>query len=162
STVLSNDRKSLLQGVSVFRRSAQNDWKVRLQEFSEDCAGLLYELMSSRLCNVIGVGWGATVASAVTGLIALNRPTRSVPAWFIPTCGEPMGEERLDVSSSALARNLDETINGGYEHHLSLAGVPAVIPYDIQSESLVQEVLDRIVRRGRQYREIFVELSELF
>jgi DNA-binding transcriptional regulator LsrR (DeoR family) len=83
--------------------------------------------------TIAGVTWGRTIRELVAELRAhCDRPLRKGnPLQLVPLCGEPLKDRQDPVkcSSSALAAELDELINGNKPSTCpSLAGVPAFIP----------------------------------
>jgi len=121
--------------------------------FGPVAAGYIRDLLRpSRVC---GVSWGYMIASVVRGLRTLGPlPLRKEPPIeFIPLCGEPLGTAITQFSSSSLAAQLDETLNGGTEHSRSLAAVPALIPEEFTPREV--QVIRKLIGHVTAYREIF-------
>ncbi|MGH8059684.1 MAG: hypothetical protein ACREOH_21000, partial [Candidatus Entotheonellia bacterium] len=128
-------------------QATPRDW------FGQVAAGYIRDLL--RPSQVCGVSWGAMLASVVRGLRMLGPPPlrKGLPIEFVPLCGEPLGTAVTQCSSSGLAAQLDETMNGSTAHARSLAAVPALIPEGFTSREVL--VIHKLIGHVTAYREIF-------
>jgi DNA-binding transcriptional regulator LsrR (DeoR family) len=133
-------------------------WRLRIGEFSKDCAQDLFEVIESS--SVIGVAWGEMVASTInamdikqkqTGGHASPRSERTV----IPLLGEPLGRHITEYSSSVLASRLAEVLDPEIQpgSTLSLAPVPALIPADMTKGEI--RAIRKLIGKITAYREIY-------
>jgi DNA-binding transcriptional regulator LsrR (DeoR family) len=112
--------------------------------------------------TVMGVTWGRTVHGLVTtlrqhlsGSLRAEKPVR-----FVPLCGELLQDpdDRIEHSSSALAANLHELINGtraGGGAPPSLRGIPAFIPSGFNAAEV--RTIRRFMRQFTGYGAVFGE-----
>jgi DNA-binding transcriptional regulator LsrR (DeoR family) len=108
--------------------------------------------------SIVGVTWGRTVNGLVNVLRGhLPGPLRANhPIQFVPLCGEPLKDlnDHLEHSSSALAVNLHEIINGGRDAPSpSLLGIPASIPSSFRPAEV--KTIQRFMRVFCGYAAIF-------
>jgi DNA-binding transcriptional regulator LsrR (DeoR family) len=108
--------------------------------------------------HVVGVTWGGTIRRTVEMLRDhLPEPSRTGAVQFVPLCGEPLRDwhDPVQYSSTALASELGALL-GGKERagHLSLAGVPAIIPPQFTKASELKTIRRFIAQVG-SYRAIF-------
>jgi DNA-binding transcriptional regulator LsrR (DeoR family) len=128
-------------------QATPRDW------FGHVAAGYIRDLL--RPSQVCGVSWGYMLASVVRGLRTLGPPPlrKGPPIEFVPLCGEPLDTAITQYSSSGLAAQLDEALNGGTEHSRPLAAVPALIPEEFTPREV--QVIRRLIGHVTAYREIF-------
>jgi len=100
----------------------------------------------SRFC---GVAWGRTVTSLIASMQTRQKKPDSI---FIPVSGEPLNYKDHAASPSTSAQRLTELF--GSKNNLSLRGIPARIPKDMDEDA---DVIRRLVHRSHDYRAIFVE-----
>jgi len=141
---------------STNRDMTATDQVAHLESFGQVVAGHIRDLL--RPSKVCGVTWGYTLASVVRGLHRLGPPPlqKGNPTEFIPLCGESLDTAGMKLpvySSSSIAAQFDEIINGGTKHSLSLAAVPALIPRDF-TQNKVQAIRE-LIARVTAYSSIF-------
>lgn len=127
-------------------------------QFSRDAARAVEELV--RRARVMGVTWGRTIRELVAGLREHFVRPKSIkqPIQLVPLCGEPLKDRQdpLKYSSSTLAAELDELINGNKPSMSpSLAGVPAFIPACFNKTEL--KTIRRFICQVAGYGSVFGE-----
>jgi DNA-binding transcriptional regulator LsrR (DeoR family) len=133
------------------------NWPRQLFVFGRGCAEWLLSLITAS--DTVGVSWGGTLENCVSGIESLQRVApASRPVTFVPVCGEPLGRIPDGSSASMLARKLDEMVNGGTSHSLSLSGVPFLIPtkFEGSRKKAVEDLIDCV----KGYGAIFGERGE--
>jgi DNA-binding transcriptional regulator LsrR (DeoR family) len=109
--------------------------------------------------KILGVTFGRTISELIATLQAhLAAPLRTqAPITIFPLCGEPL-KDRVDphrYSSSALAAQLDELVNGRRNAvPPSLAGVPTFIPRRNFTKKETQTIR-RFIRLFAGYSQVF-------
>lgn len=112
-------------------------WTYRIQQFAVSTTERIIKPLLVE-ANTLGVAWGETVGAVVQELKAScpAPPRANSPVQCVPLIGEPVGRAISRFSSSRLAEDLDQTLNGANEHSLSLALVPALIPLEFSDEKV--------------------------
>jgi DNA-binding transcriptional regulator LsrR (DeoR family) len=115
--------------------SASNP-RERIAELGRRAAPYLSQLLlRSRVC---GLTWGGMLRGVVSALRDLQRraPWKQEIVECIPLSGERLGVDRVSFSSSSLAHDLGEIVNGEKYTAPSLAMVPAFIPEGFSNEEI--------------------------
>jgi DNA-binding transcriptional regulator LsrR (DeoR family) len=140
------------------RTTSRLTWQFRIEEFCDDCAADLLEVIESS--SVIGVAWGRTIAKAIGAMDQKKRPSEGrAPAQakktVIPLLGEPLGRSAHEYSSSVLAYRLAEALdpNTQLSEILSLAPVPAMIPADMTKGEV--RAIRKLIGKITAYRQIY-------
>jgi DNA-binding transcriptional regulator LsrR (DeoR family) len=133
-----------------------DDVQGRMNELGKRAAPYVRSLLlRSHHC---GLTWGGMLRSTVSALRALNIP----PPWkkekdgaieCIPLSGEPLGNDPTNFSSSSLAHDLGNIINGENYNAPSLAMVPAFVPEGFASQEL--EGVWKLIKLVESYNQIF-------
>ncbi|MFQ5738715.1 MAG: hypothetical protein ACE5JX_06845 [Acidobacteriota bacterium] len=147
------------RAVSVFHSGSKSLLPSQLKQRSATfgraaAANVLKAILQSR---IVGVAWGSTLASVIDGLEALKLvpPLTPQPVRFVATCGEPLGHDMSEVSSSFLARRLDKIVNGRSERYSScLAGIAAVIPRKFIAKN-EGETIQHFIESAKSYKKVF-------
>lgn len=137
----------------------------RLAAFTRNAAVDIIDYLADKGVRRVGVGWGYTVAVAIEMLHKRRVPKLAAEKSiiFVPTCGEPerpfkhanpSNLSNDQMSSTALASALDQVVNGGFDHHLSLIGVPDFVGIGA-SHAEVDNVKNLTVRRNMHWTKIF-------
>lgn len=137
---------------SPYRRPSQSMWASHVKAFGAACAGYVRSLLVNS--RIIGVSWGNSLLSVVTGIRNHGYSTRrEVIATFVPLCGEPLGKTTTMYSASSLAMQLDEVTNRSTKNSLSLAAIPALIPktFSKQETATIRKLMNHVAA----YRDIF-------
>jgi DNA-binding transcriptional regulator LsrR (DeoR family) len=153
--------RSFMQGIPgggpimrVFNCDAHvSNARKRVEQLSQQAAPYLKKLLErSQKC---GLTWGGMLRGAVSALSELHFQYRTPPQIreCIPLSGEPLGNEPMRFSSSSLAHDLGQIVNGDSYNAPSLAMVPAFIPEGF-SKSEVSGVW-KLIGLVRSYGMIF-------
>jgi DNA-binding transcriptional regulator LsrR (DeoR family) len=131
-------------------------WVERIRYFGSEVGPQLLSLLSESDC--VGVGWGRTVAAAISGLKRACEsppPRPRGPLVCVATVGGLVGElkVRAESSSSILASRLAETVNGDWEHLYTLHGLEAFISFLDRPDEF--EAIRRRIERFPNYQAIF-------
>ena len=128
-------------------------WTHRLEHFGAAAQEIVKALLLD--ASVVGVAWGATVATVIHQFQVSGVTTARAdsPIQFVPLMGEPLGNATSRFSSSRLAIDLDQSLNGGSENSLSLALVPALIPQGFSPVEV--KAIRRLISHVRSYQDIF-------
>jgi DNA-binding transcriptional regulator LsrR (DeoR family) len=142
------------------RNTSAASWRNRLDKFAQACARDVFEVLGPTA--TIGVSWGETVARVIAAIkdLPINLVTSKQSARrVVPLIGEPLGLYVTQHSSSVLAASLEEGLNQGIasepKHTLSLAPVPALIPWDLEESEVA--AIRKLIGRITAYHEIFGE-----
>jgi DNA-binding transcriptional regulator LsrR (DeoR family) len=129
----------------------------RIAAFAQNVSGFLRDVLSEQL-DFVGVALGTTLRGAIDGLsdMDVTPSARQLPVWFVPTCGETLGEETNTLSSSWLALNLDKLVNKRADCHFSLRGVMNTIPVDASAIE-TDTIRTFVVERADGWQRIFGE-----
>lgn len=109
-------------------RAPASDAMARIEELGIQAAPYIKTLLTrSHYC---GVTWGGMLRAVVSALgkLQIAPPWRKEELQCIPLSGEPLGNEPVSFSSSNLAHDLGNIVNGSDYNAPSLAMVPAFIP----------------------------------
>ncbi len=150
--------------VRVFSSGSRDDspagWEARLKVFSQNAAPYVKELLLR--ADLCGVSWGASLGNIVLALQKLSVPTpwsdtgRQIKV--IPLCGEPLGNQPTSFSSSNLAADLEQLLNGNNKESLSLGMVPAFIPAGLTRAEL--KGVWKLIELVKAYDEIMGKHAE--
>ena len=108
--------------------------------------------------QLVGVAWGRTLRALVDGMREEIREHRSTN--FIPLCGEPIAEHPHGLSSSVIAIELRQIVQGKLhfshqlikdDHNATLLALPAYIRPGSKHEAALWEYIEEIAG----YRSIF-------
>jgi DNA-binding transcriptional regulator LsrR (DeoR family) len=124
----------------------------RLNHFAPGAALELSEWLEK--CGRVGVAWGGTLSAVIGQMNAIGTRGRKSRIQVIPTCGEPLGFNASEDSSSRLAAGLALALNGDSPAPLSLAGVPALIPREFLDRDEIG-VIRNLLNHAPAYRLIF-------
>jgi DNA-binding transcriptional regulator LsrR (DeoR family) len=150
--------KHIFQQIHVFDSGSIDDtargMETRLARFGREAATAMAEFIFQ--AHLIGVAWGATLACVIRGLQSDRFKTvrGQKHIRFVPTCGEPYGNSSRADSSSLLVAELEERVNENSRKHLSLTGIPVVLPKKF-AETGEDKVIRRFIQHCPAYREIF-------
>jgi len=104
----------------------------------------------------MGIAWGATLRTLVTGLQNTTppMPRREPRVQFVPVCGDPPEVHRHALrSSSTLVAQLDDCVNGASDNSFNFTGVAAVIPSGIKAREVA--VIRRFFELIPGYQHVF-------
>ena len=129
-------------------------WTYRIQQFAVSTTERIIKPLLVE-ASALGVAWGENVGAVVQELKAScpAPPRANSPVQCVPLIGEPLGRAISRFSSSRLAADLDQVLNGGNEHSLSLALVPALIPQGFSNEEVA--AIREFISYVPAYREVF-------
>lgn len=101
----------------------------------------------------VGIAWGFTLSAVLGAMKELGQRAGRRRVDVIPICGEPLGFDAGDDSSSRLAAALADMLNSEGKHAKSLAGIPAIIPQDFSQTEIA--AIKRLLKKAPGYVEIF-------
>ncbi len=97
------------------------------------------------------VAWGTTLDSLISGLSAQKKRD---DLTFVPISGQPLNSHEPGSSPSGLTRRLSEIYGIPRSKQLSLHGVPARVPKDMEEEKSADFIKD-FIEHCDEYCEIF-------
>jgi hypothetical protein len=125
----------------------QAEWKWQIGNFARNSDWLILKLLL-RSKSGVAVGWGKTIATAIDAVAdRIRRGAEEVKLngrkkiLITPTVGTPPGASSGDMehSSTKLAANLSEAINGTWKNVLSLDNVWPVLPAELSGDDKQRE-----------------------
>ena len=137
----------------VFSCGPQTDAETRIHELSRQAAPYVKALiLRSHVC---GVTWGGMLKGVVSSLRAIRVPAPWCEHTIdcVPLSGEPLGNDPVSFSSSSLARELGNIVNGEQYNAPSLAMVPAFIPEGFSKQET--DGVWKLIELVRSYDSIF-------
>lgn len=129
----------------------------RIEMFGSEAAGYICGILQS--ANIVGVGWGITMAGVAKGCASLGVSKSKNPTTFIPLCGERLGMELEEISATRLAMQMNSTFNEKPQRSFSLSSVPAFIPREFKTKKEI-ETIDRMIDKVSASIDIFGRRSE--
>jgi hypothetical protein len=123
-------------------------------EFGRRAAGIVASLIVKSKC--VSVAWGRTIWGVVDEIGRANHAAKP-DLVFIPIAGEPLNSHDRGFSPSVHAEILSESYRCAKISRLSLQGVPARIPSQMNKEA---SVIRRYVNYCRDYQKIFGNPNE--
>jgi hypothetical protein len=126
----------ILKSIWVFysgdkeKPDSQIEWDWQMGSFARNSDWFILKLLRSSKSGV-AVGWGKTIANSIVAVTdrirqeKVSRPNgRKTNRLIIPTIATPPGAspDEIEKSSTRLAQNLSEALNGSWKDVLSLEG----------------------------------------
>ena len=103
--------------------------EARVRAFAAEAAPELRRLLGRPKVRNIGVSWGFMIAAMVEAMGRPSVPPRKRdPVTVLAMCGLPLDDRSTLDSSSAIAENLSEALNGTRKEARTLGITPAYLP----------------------------------
>ena len=136
-------------------------YQLRRQSFAPLVADYLgSQVLSQKQLRVLGVAWGGTLLAAINALggATEDNPREHGKLKILPICGDsPEVQRNTRISSSSLAGNLGEIINGDSESPYSFSGIPATIPHKFfkRDGAQAKTIKEYLKSTSKGYRTVF-------